>query len=182
MEVACQNRLQQRLLLQVSDEVARDRVAQLALVVAAPGFGDLAVEAFGVFGELHLRRQDERREERHVYAKDDRKTFLFLLGEERDLPFADSAEVIVERDEVDAVHASLGYVGLRPRSGYAPFDMGDLRVLATRALAGGFANLFGPLKRGNLHSGMKNLPKVIDLTCSNFQNLRLGLDTTRRIF
>jgi hypothetical protein len=28
-------------------------------------------------------------------------------------------------------YASLGYVGLRPRSGYAPFDMGDLRVLAT---------------------------------------------------
>ena len=28
-------------------------------------------------------------------------------------------------------YASLGYVGLRPRSGYAPFDMGDLRALAT---------------------------------------------------
>ena len=45
----------------------------------------------------------------------------------------------MRRMKAAPAYATLGYVGLRPRSGYAPFDMGDLRVLATRALAGGFA-------------------------------------------
>ena len=44
-------------------------------------------------------------------------------------------------------------------------------------------------KQRNLQSGIMQyipcwdfLPKVIDLTCSNFQNLRLDLDTTTEVF
>ena len=108
VEVTGQNSFQKRLLFQMGDKGAGDRVVQLTLVVAAFRLGDFAIETFGVFGELHFRRQDEWRKKRHVHTKDDWKTFLFLFGEECNLFFANAAERIVERDEVDAVYDSRG--------------------------------------------------------------------------
>ena len=104
VEVAGEDGLQEALPLQVGDEVARDGVFPLPLVVALRvRHGRVAELLAAAAPVLRVAAPDLVGVERHVHAEDDRQALLRLGAEFLRLVRLHGAEHVVHADEVDAV-------------------------------------------------------------------------------